>query len=123
MFMTGQADVYLKSVDKRAVYGGEELVVVIGGVMSGAVEVVVEHGDAPCGVGILCYSVKSELILVINIENLGVIDDEKYIAVTEPVVLVNVCGRCAVVLVRIVDIERICFAFAVVIADRRSHGI
>ena len=81
------------------------------------------NGYAPCGIGILGDSVKGELILVINIENLGVIDDEKYIAVTEPVVLVNVCGCRAVVLVRIVDIERICFAFAVVIADRRSHGI
>lgn len=42
------------------------------------------NGYAPCGIGILGDSVKGELILVINIENLGVIDDEKYIAVTEP---------------------------------------
>ena len=81
------------------------------------------NGYAPCGIGILGDSVKGELILVINIENLGVIDDEKHIAVTEPVVLVNVCGCRAAVFVGVVDIERICFTFAVVIADRGSHGI
>ena len=64
MLVTGQADVYLKSVNKRAVYSRKQLVVAICGVVSGAVEVVVEHGDAPCGIGILGDSVKGELILV-----------------------------------------------------------
>ena len=123
MLVTGQADVYLKSVNKRAVYSRKQLVVVICGVVSRSVDIVMHNGYAPCGIGIFGDSVKGELILVINIENLGVIDDEEHIAVAEPVVLVNICGRCAAVLVRIVDIERICFAFAVVIADRRSHGI
>ena len=59
----------------------------------------------------------------LNIENLGVIDDEKYIAVTEPVVLVNVCGCRAAVFVGVVDIERICLASAVMVADGCSHGI
>ena len=91
--------------------------------MSCSVDIVMHNGDAPCGVGILCYSVKGKLILIINIENLGVIDDEKHIAVTEPVVLVNVCGCRAAVFVGVVDIERICLASAVVVADRGSHGI
>ena len=82
-----------------------------------------EHGDAPCGVGILGDSVKSELILVIYIVNLGVVDDEKHIAVAEPVVLVNIRGSCAAIFVRVVDIERISVALAVVVADRGSHGI
>ena len=123
MLVTGQADVYLKSVDKRAVYSRKQLVVIICGVVSRSVDIVMHNGYAPCGVGVFSDSVKSELILVIHIVDLGVVDDEEHIAVAEPVVLVNICGRCAAVLVGVVDIERICLASAVVVADRRSHGI
>ena len=91
--------------------------------VSRSVDIVMHNGYAPCGIGILGDSVKSELILIVYVVDLSVVDDEEHIAVAEPVVLVNICGRCAAVLVRIVDIERICFTFAVVIADRGSHGI
>ena len=91
--------------------------------VSRSVDIVMHNGYAPCGIGILGDSVKSELILIVYVVDLSVIDDEKHIAVTEPVVLVNVCGCRAAVFVGVVDIERICFTFAVVIADRGSHGI